>query len=47
MSWLLNALYLLALFFISPWLLYRAWKTGRYRENLRAKLLGLDAPHQD
>lgn len=44
MPWLLNALYLLALLLLSPWLLYRSWKTGRYRQELRAKLLGLNAP---
>jgi 3-deoxy-D-manno-octulosonic-acid transferase len=44
MSWLLDALYLVALLLLSPWLIYRAWKTGRYQQGLRAKLLGLDAP---
>jgi 3-deoxy-D-manno-octulosonic-acid transferase len=44
MSCLLDALYLVALWFLSPWLLYRAWKTGRYRQGLRAKLFGLPAP---
>jgi 3-deoxy-D-manno-octulosonic-acid transferase len=41
MSWLLNALYLLLLAVLSPWLAYRAWRTGRYRPGLRQKLLGL------
>jgi len=44
MSWLLDALYLVALLFVSPWLLYRAWKTGRYRQGLRAKLFGISVP---
>src|SRR5262249_38895151 len=26
---------------LSPWLLWRAWRTGRYRRGLRDKLLGL------
>lgn len=41
MSWLLNLLYLSTLLIVSPWLLYRALRTGRYRRGLRAKLLGL------
>lgn len=41
MSWLLNLVYLAALLLLSPWLLYRALKTKRYRAGLRAKLLGL------
>jgi 3-deoxy-D-manno-octulosonic-acid transferase len=44
MPWLLNALYLLGLLFLFPWLLYRAWKTGRYRQGLKAKLFGIDHP---
>jgi len=44
MPWLLNALYLLILLFLSPWLLYRAVRTQRYRLGLRAKLLGLPGP---
>lgn len=35
-----NALYLLALTLLSPWLLWRRVRTGRYRSNLAAKLLG-------
>jgi 3-deoxy-D-manno-octulosonic-acid transferase len=38
---LLDALYLFALLVLSPWLLYRAWRTRRYRDGLRDKLLGL------
>jgi 3-deoxy-D-manno-octulosonic-acid transferase len=41
MPWLLNALYLLALLAVSPWLIYRALRTGRYRQGLREKLFGL------
>ena len=37
---LLNALYLLALFLLSPWLLWRRVRTGRYRAGVAAKLLG-------
>jgi 3-deoxy-D-manno-octulosonic-acid transferase len=44
MPWLLNALYLLALLLLSPWLLWRALRTGRYRKGLKAKLLGLSNP---
>jgi 3-deoxy-D-manno-octulosonic-acid transferase len=41
MPWLLNLLYLCVLFVLSPWLLWRAIRTGRYRRGLRAKLFGL------
>jgi 3-deoxy-D-manno-octulosonic-acid transferase len=44
MPWLLNAVYLLALLLLSPWLLWRALRTGRYRKGLKAKLLGLPFP---
>jgi 3-deoxy-D-manno-octulosonic-acid transferase len=37
---LLNLIYLLALAALSPWLLWRAATTGRYRRELGAKLLG-------
>jgi len=36
----LNLLYLLILTLLSPWLLWRAVRTGRYRRDLSAKLLG-------
>src|SRR5205823_3600365 len=36
----LDLAYLLALLILSPWLLWRALATGRYRTNLAAKLLG-------
>jgi 3-deoxy-D-manno-octulosonic-acid transferase len=44
MRWLLDAVYLVALALLSPWLLWRAWKTGRYRRGLRAKLFGPSSP---
>src|SRR5947209_17164500 len=41
-----DAAYLAALLLVSPWLLWRAWRTGRYRHGLREKLRGFagDAP---
>ena len=44
MRWLLNALYLLVMALLSPWLAWRAAKTGRYRRDLAAKLLGKMPP---
>ncbi len=44
MRWLLDALYLCVLILLSPWLIYRALRTGRYRRGLGAKLLGLAHP---
>jgi 3-deoxy-D-manno-octulosonic-acid transferase len=41
MAWLLNCAYLVVLALISPWLIYRSLRTGRYRRALRAKLFGL------
>jgi 3-deoxy-D-manno-octulosonic-acid transferase len=41
MSWFLNAIYLVILVLLSPWLIYRALRTGRYRRGLRDKLVGL------
>src|SRR4051812_24918961 len=41
MSWFLDGLYLIALVLLSPWLIYRALRTGRYRRGLHAKLFGL------
>ncbi|HEY7329033.1 MAG TPA: 3-deoxy-D-manno-octulosonic acid transferase [Gemmataceae bacterium] len=41
MSWLLDYVYLFVLSLLSPWLLYRAFRTGRYRRGLRDKLFGL------
>lgn len=36
-----NLIYLLTLAVLSPWILIRSWRTGRYREGLRQKLWGL------
>lgn len=41
MSWLLDFVYFFVLSLLSPWLLYRALRTGRYRRGLRDKLFGL------
>jgi 3-deoxy-D-manno-octulosonic-acid transferase len=41
MPWFLNGIYLVALSLLSPWLIYRAFRTGRYRRGLRNKLFGL------
>jgi 3-deoxy-D-manno-octulosonic-acid transferase len=41
MPYLLNLLYLLLLFAASPWLLYKAVTTGKYRRGMFRKLLGL------
>jgi 3-deoxy-D-manno-octulosonic-acid transferase len=38
---LFNCLYLLTLFLLSPWIVYRSWKTNRYKEGFREKWLGL------
>ena len=46
LPWLLNALYLFALLLLSPWLIYRAIRTGRYRRGLRVKLFGSGAKPQ-
>src|SRR5436190_22229446 len=40
MPYLLNALYLVALLALSPWLLYKALTTGKYRRGLWRKLTG-------
>ena len=45
MPCLLNLIYASLLAFCSPLLLYRSFKTGRYREGWREKLLG-QAPHR-
>lgn len=37
----LDLVYLAALLLLSPWLLFRAWRTGRYRQGLRDKLCGV------
>jgi 3-deoxy-D-manno-octulosonic-acid transferase len=41
MSRLLDAVYLVALLLLSPWLLWRRWRTGRYRNEMGDKLRGL------
>lgn len=41
MLWFLNSIYCVVLVLLSPWLIYRALRTGRYRRGLREKLLGL------
>src|SRR5207302_5313151 len=40
MPYLLNILYLLALVVLSPWLVYKALTTGKYRRGLWGKLCG-------
>ncbi len=45
MRWLWNGLYLVVLVLLSPWLVWRAVRTGRYRRGLAAKLLGRVPPH--
>jgi 3-deoxy-D-manno-octulosonic-acid transferase len=41
MSWILDGIYLVVLVLLSPWLIYRALRTGRYRRGLHAKLFGI------
>jgi 3-deoxy-D-manno-octulosonic-acid transferase len=41
-KWLRNAIYLTVLACLLPWLVFRSWKTGRYRQGLRQKLWGLE-----
>lgn len=41
LSWLLNAAYLATLAVLSPAIAWTAWRTGKYREGYREKLLGL------
>jgi 3-deoxy-D-manno-octulosonic-acid transferase len=38
--YLLDLIYLIAIVLLSPWLVWRSVKTGRYRSDLAAKLLG-------
>ena len=47
MSLLLNLVYLVVLICLSPWLLIRSLRTGRYRRNLREKLIGPRNPSVD
>ncbi len=44
--WLLNALYGVTLLALSPVIAWQAWRTGKYREGYREKLLGL-APERE
>jgi 3-deoxy-D-manno-octulosonic-acid transferase len=41
MPYLLNLVYLLVITAASPWLLWAAWRHGKYREGFREKFLGL------
>jgi 3-deoxy-D-manno-octulosonic-acid transferase len=45
MCYLLDFVYLLALLAVSPWLFWRALRTGRYRRGLKDKLLGVSPCH--
>ncbi len=40
MRFLFDLLYVCVLLLLSPWIVWRAWRTGRYRQHLAAKLLG-------
>ena len=40
MPWLLNLVNLCVLVLISPWLLYKAATTGKYRRGMATKFLG-------
>ena len=40
MGYLLNAVYLLLIAVASPWLIWQAWRTGKYREGYSAKFFG-------
>jgi 3-deoxy-D-manno-octulosonic-acid transferase len=40
MAVVLNFVYLMAIVALSPWLLWRRWRTGRYRHGVAAKLFG-------
>lgn len=44
MSLILNLFYLLLIIAAAPWLLYGAWRHGKYREGLEQKLLGRVPP---
>jgi 3-deoxy-D-manno-octulosonic-acid transferase len=41
MPYLLNLVYLLVIAAASPWLIWAAWRHGKYREGFREKFLGL------
>ncbi|HAY80673.1 MAG TPA: 3-deoxy-D-manno-octulosonic acid transferase [Planctomycetaceae bacterium] len=40
MAWILNCCYLALACVASPWILYQAWRKGKYREGYAEKLLG-------
>jgi len=40
MSRIFNLIYIILLFFAAPWLIYKSWKTGKYREGWSEKFLG-------
>lgn len=46
MGMLLNLIYLLVIGCMSPWLLFRAYRTGRYRKGWAEKFLGRLAPNE-
>ena len=39
-TWLLNSIYLTLIVVASPWILWTAWRQGKYREGFAEKLLG-------
>jgi 3-deoxy-D-manno-octulosonic-acid transferase len=47
MPYLLNTLYLLVLLLLSPWLIYKALTTGKYRRGLLYKFLGRSLRRDD
>src|SRR5262245_61431176 len=44
MPCILNGLYVLVLLFLSPWLIFKALTTGKYRRGFWAKVLGTSLP---
>jgi 3-deoxy-D-manno-octulosonic-acid transferase len=47
MGWLLNLAYLGLLFVCSPWLVYSAWRDGKYRHGWSAKFWGMVPASRD
>lgn len=41
LSWTLNGVYALLLLAFTPWMIWQAWRTGKYREGWNEKLWGL------
>jgi 3-deoxy-D-manno-octulosonic-acid transferase len=41
LAWLLSGIYLAALFFLAPLIIWQSLRTGKYRDGYREKLLGL------